>query len=85
MSLEDFFVKVVAQIALNVVVKLIEVFFKGEYADEVVHSIYERVRAWGYPSALRSAIGSLLNFRAPVAPMIPQILASMGGLYLFTL
>lgn len=84
MSLEDFVVKVVAQIALNVIVKLIEVFFKGEYADEVVHSIRERVRTWGYPKALRSAVGSLLNFRAPVAPLVPQMLASLGALYLCT-
>jgi hypothetical protein len=84
MSLEDFFVKVVAQIALNIVVRLIEIFFKGEYADEVVHSIHEWVRAWGYPRALRSAVRSLLNLQAPVAPRVPQILASMGALYLFS-
>jgi hypothetical protein len=91
--MEDFFVKVVAQLLLNASVKLIEKVASSEYSQNVVDAIYARCRDRGAWSALSSSLRALLLALAPdvrraagfayVAPLLvtypvaPQVLGAL--------
>jgi hypothetical protein len=58
MPIEDFFVKLLAQLLLNVTVWLINRVAGSEYAANVIHAVQERAKRLGPARALSSAICS---------------------------
>jgi hypothetical protein len=65
--IEDFFGRVLSQLLLNLIVKIIERYASREYAGNVVHAIQERLASRGPLAATRSAFGALLQARHEAA------------------
>jgi hypothetical protein len=77
MTIEDFFVKLLAQLLLNVTVWLINRIAGSEYAANVIHAVQERTKRLGPARALPSAILSALK-----AAMTAKRFSSKFGLNL---
>jgi len=83
--IDDFFSRVLFELALKATIWLIGKCFSAEYADEVIHSLLERLNSRGALNALRSSIKSLLHLgTAPFASRLPHAMFGTAA-YLATI
>jgi hypothetical protein len=81
--IEDFLVKVVAQLLLNFAIKLIDAGFDKDFSADVIDSIARQQAKHGPLVALLSSARVILNMRAPFSWALPQALANSSIYFSF--